>query len=55
MPIGSPFHKQLCGALANSLFHHKPDAQPRPKSKLETAYHKADATMRNIVELMEAA
>jgi hypothetical protein len=49
------FHKQLCGPLANSLFHHQPDAQLRPKSKLETAYHKADASIRNIIELLEAA
>jgi hypothetical protein len=49
------FHKQLCGPLANSLFHHQPDAQLRPKSKLETAYHKADASIRNIIQLLEAA
>ena len=49
------FHKQLCGPLANSLFHHQPEAQPRPKSKLETAYHKADASIRNIIQLLEAA
>src|SRR5450432_1336648 len=29
------FHKQLCGPLANSLFHHQPDPASRPKSKLE--------------------
>jgi hypothetical protein len=49
------FHQQLCGPLANSLFHHQPDAQLRPKSKLETAYHKADASIRNIIKLLEAA
>ena len=49
------FHKQLCGPLANSLFHHQPDAQLRPQSKLETAYYKADASIRNIIELLEAA
>jgi hypothetical protein len=49
------FHKQLCGPLANSLFHHQPNAQLRPKSKLETAYHKADASIRNIIQLLEAA
>jgi len=49
------FHKQLCGPLANSLFHHQPEAQPRPESKLETAYHKADASIRNIIQLLEAA
>jgi hypothetical protein len=49
------FHKQLCGPLANSLFHHQPDAQLRPKSKLETAYHKADASIRNLIQLLQAA
>jgi hypothetical protein len=49
------FHKQLCGPLANSLFHHQPDAASRPKSKLETAFHKADASIQNIIQLLEAA
>jgi hypothetical protein len=48
------FHKQLCGPLANSLFHHQPDRDARPKSKLETAYHKADASIRNVIQLLEA-
>ena len=49
------FHKRLCGPLANSLFHHKPDPELRPKSKLETAYHKADKAIENIVQLIAAA
>lgn len=49
------FHKQLCGPLANSLFHHQPDPASRPKSKLETAFHKADDSIRNIIQLLEAA
>jgi hypothetical protein len=49
------FHKQLCGPLANSLFHHQPDPGAQPKSKLETAYHKADASLRNVIRLLEAA
>lgn len=49
------FHKQLCGPLANSLFHHQPNSQNRPKGKLETAYHKADESIRNILQLLEAA
>ena len=49
------FHKQLCGPLANSLFHHRPDRDARPNSKLETAYHKADASIRNVLQLLEAA
>jgi hypothetical protein len=49
------FHQQLCGPLANSLFHHQPDPDNRPKSKLETAYYKADASIRNVIQLIEAA
>ena len=49
------FHKRLCGPLANSRFHHKPDPQSRPNSKLEAAYHKADKAIENIVDLLQAA
>jgi hypothetical protein len=49
------FHKRLCGPLANSCFHHKPDAEHRPKSKLEAAYHKADKAIQQIVDLLAAA
>jgi hypothetical protein len=49
------FHKRLCGPLANSRFHHKPDPNHRPNSKLEAAYHKADKAIENIVHLLQAA
>ena len=49
------FHKRLCGPLANSRFHHKPDPKLSPKSKLEVAYHKADKAIQDIVELLAAA
>ena len=49
------FHKQLCGPLANSLFHHQTATTPRPNSKLETAFHKADHSIQNIIQLLEAA
>jgi len=49
------FHKRLCGPLANSRFHHRPHPQHRPNSKLEAAYHKADAAIQNIVDLLAAA
>jgi hypothetical protein len=49
------FHKRLCGPLANSRFHHKPDPENRPNSKLEAAYHKADKAIENIVNLLKAA
>jgi hypothetical protein len=53
---------QLCfsisgynGPRANSIFHHQPNSDAWPKSKLEAAYHKADASIRNVIELLEAA
>jgi hypothetical protein len=49
------FHKRLCGPLANSCFHHQPNAAHRPNSKLEAAYHKADKAIEAIVDLLAAA
>ena len=49
------FHKRLCGPLANSRFHHKPDPTTAPNSKLEAAYHKADKAIESIVNLLQAA
>jgi hypothetical protein len=44
------FHKRLCGPLANSRFHHKPDPACQPNSKLEAAYHKANKAIQDIVD-----
>lgn len=49
------FHKRLCGPLANSHFHHKPDPAHRPNSKLEAAYYKADKAIEQIVDMLRAA
>ena len=49
------FHKKLCGPLANSRFHHKPDEALKPDSKLETAFYKADHAIQQIVDLLAAA
>src|ERR1700722_4644191 len=49
------FHKRLCGPLANSRFHHKPEPANTPNSKLEAANHKADKAIENIVTLLQAA
>jgi hypothetical protein len=49
------FHQKLCGPLANSLFHHKTNNDHRPNSKLEAAFCKADASIRDIIQLLEAA
>jgi hypothetical protein len=49
------FHQRLCGPLAHSLFHHQPDRALVPNTKLEAAYQKADDSIREIVQLVEAA
>jgi hypothetical protein len=48
------FHKRLCGPLANSRFHHRPDAEHKPNSKLEAAYHKADRAIEEVINLLAA-
>src|SRR5262249_8877287 len=48
------FHKRLCGPLANSRSHHRPDITYQPASKLETAYHRADKAIQQIVDLLAA-
>src|ERR1700758_4878830 len=48
------FHKRLCGPLANSRFHHQPDAQRRPDSRLEAAYPRADTAIQKAVVLLAA-
>jgi hypothetical protein len=49
------FHKRLCGPLANSRFHHRPDPKHQPRSRLELAYHRADAAIQPVVDLLAAA
>jgi hypothetical protein len=49
------FHKRLCGPLANSRFHHQPDAANPPNSRLEAAYHRADKAIQSVVKLLAAA
>ena len=48
------FHKRVCGPLANSLFHHRPDKLHVVNSALEKAYHRADDSIEQIVELLAA-
>ena len=48
------FHQRLCGPLANSLFHHRPNPDFQPDSRLEAAVHKADNSIRNVIQLLEA-
>ncbi len=48
------FHKRVCGPLANSLFHHRPeDRSPQP-AKIERAYHEADEAVQNLIDLLAA-
>src|SRR5438034_2193026 len=48
------FHKRVCGPLANSLFHHRPDEKLQPASKVETAYYKADRAIQQVMDLLAA-
>jgi hypothetical protein len=48
------FHKRVCGPLANSLFHHAPQAEPKPATKIEAAYRKADNSIQQILTLLAA-
>ena len=48
------FHKRVCGPLANSLFHHRPDETLKPASKVETAYYKADRAIQQVLDLLAA-
>ena len=48
------FHKRVCGPLANSLFHHRPDETLKPASKIETAFHKADHAIQQVLDLLAA-
>jgi hypothetical protein len=53
LQVALPFlfiHKRLCGPLANCHFHHRPDPQHRPQSKLEAPYHRADKAIENVVQ-----
>jgi hypothetical protein len=46
--------KRDCGPLANSLFHHRPDAALRPAINVKTAYHKADQAIRQVLDPLAA-
>jgi hypothetical protein len=48
------FHKRICGPLANSLFHHRPENRtPRP-AKIERAYHQADTAVQKLIDRLVA-
>jgi hypothetical protein len=48
------FHQRICGPLANSLFHHRPETTAKPTARIEAAYHRADAAIQKLVDLVAA-
>ena len=48
------FHKRVCGPLANSSFHHRPDHTLQPGTKIEAAYRKADHAIQQVLDLLAA-
>jgi hypothetical protein len=48
------FHQRVCGPLANSLFHHRPEENHKPASKIETAYYKADHAIQEVLDQLAA-
>ena len=48
------FHKRVCGPLANSLFHHRPEDRTPQPAKIERAYHQADTAIQRLVDLLAA-
>jgi hypothetical protein len=48
------FHKRVCGPLANTRFHHRPEKTSNPPAKIEAAYHEADAAIQKLIDLLAA-
>jgi hypothetical protein len=48
------FHQRVCRPLAPSLFHHQPTPHPKAPAKIATAYHRADAAIQNLLDLLAA-
>jgi hypothetical protein len=53
--LGNVSQSDSAGPLANSRFHHRPDPQHLPNSRLEAAYHSADTAIQRVVDLFAAA
>ena len=47
-------HERVCGPLANSLFHHRPQPIPKPPTQIETAYYQADNAIQKLIDLLAA-
>jgi hypothetical protein len=48
------FHYRIRGPPANSLFHQRPEKAVKPPAKIQTAYHKVDAAIQKLVDLIAA-
>jgi hypothetical protein len=48
------FHKRVSGPLANSLFHRRPDETLKPANRSESAFHKADRAIQQVLDLLAA-
>ena len=48
------FHQRICGPLANSRFHHRPEKITPPPAKMEAAYHRADEAIQKLILLLAA-
>ena len=48
------FHQRVCGPLANSLFRSPTLQTPTPMSKIEAAYHKANRSIEQVIQLLAA-
>jgi len=48
------FHQRVCGPMANSLFHHRPEENHKPASQIETAYYKADHAIQQVLDQLAA-
>ena len=48
------FHQRICGPLANSLFHHRPEKTAKPSAKIESFYHRADEAIQKLINLLAA-
>lgn len=48
------FHQRVGAPLAHSLFHRPPSQLHTPTSKFQAAYHKADAAIQQVVDLLAA-
>jgi hypothetical protein len=48
------FHKRVCGPLANSLFNKPPQPDPKPPTRIETAYRRADKSIEQVIQLLAA-